>query len=235
MRKIQEFRASGGSIIFVSHDMNAVKTLCDSAILLDHGQVIESGSPKDIVDTYTNNLLMKLHQGETELQKSSSIDEFSTKKEKISTGDLKLLSLKILNATDQEISSIISGELIKIVFEIASERDLEDPHYGFIIRNNLGLSIYESNTLLLGVKTHTLSKDHPAKVTISWKVPLFPGDYSISLGVANDGYNKNSFKEYLLNTYDIKIIKILRKECHQTYSGIIDMKPDITVDCLNLN
>ena len=140
-----------------------------------------------------------------------------------------------MNANDQEISSIISEDLIKIVFEIISERELHDPHYGFIIRNNLGLSIYESNTLSLGVKTFPLSKNHPVHVIISWNVPLFPGDYSISLGVANDGYNNNSFKEYLLNTYDIKIIKILRRECHQTYSGIIDLKPDITVYCLTVN
>src|SRR5674476_899108 len=47
MRKIQEFRASGGSIIFVSHDMNAVKTLCDTAILLDNGRIIDYGESKD--------------------------------------------------------------------------------------------------------------------------------------------------------------------------------------------
>ena len=240
MRKIQEFRQNGGSIVFVSHDMNAVKTLCDSAILLDHGRITDSGSPKDVVDTYTNNLLIRLHQGETKLHKTSSIEEkssieeSSTKKEKISTGDVKLLSLKILNANNQEISSVVSGDLIKIVFDIASERDLHDPHYGFIIRNNLGLSIYESNTLSLGVKTLPLSKDRTTRVIISWKVPLFPGDYSISLGVANDGYDNNSFKEYLLNAYDIRIIKIIRRECHQTYSGIIDMKPEISVDSLTL-
>jgi ABC-type polysaccharide/polyol phosphate transport system ATPase subunit len=33
MRKIQEFRAAGGSIVFVSHDMNAVKILCDAVIV----------------------------------------------------------------------------------------------------------------------------------------------------------------------------------------------------------
>jgi lipopolysaccharide transport system ATP-binding protein len=238
MRKIQEFRAGGGSIVFVSHDMNAIKTLCDAAIMLDHGNVIESGIPKEVVDIYTNNLLIRLHRGETKLEKISSVEEKSKieestpTKETISTGDVKLQSLKILNANDQEISSIVSGDLIKIVFEITSVRDLNDPHYGFIIRNNLGLSIYESNTLSLGVKTHRLSKDHPAKVIISWKVPLFPGDYSISLGVANDGYNHNLFKEYLFNAYDIKILKILHRECHQTYSGIIDLKPEISVTCL---
>ena len=71
IRKIQEFWASGGSIIFVSHDMTAVKTLCDSTIMLDEGKMIDYGEPKDVVDTYTNNLLIKLHQGETKLQKNN--------------------------------------------------------------------------------------------------------------------------------------------------------------------
>lgn len=235
MRKIQEFRAGGGSILFVSHDMNAVKTLCDSAIMLDHGKVIDAGSPKGVIDSYTNNLLIKLHQGETKLQKTSSsegitvTEELSAGREKISTGDIKLHSIKILDVNDQEISSIVSGDLIKIVFEIESVRELPDPHYGFILRNNLGLSIYESNTLLLGVKTFPLSKGYPAKVIISWKVPLFPGDYSISLGVANEGIPNNTFIEYLLHINDVKILKILRRECTQTYSGIFDMKPKIAV------
>jgi lipopolysaccharide transport system ATP-binding protein len=176
-----------------------------------------------------------LHQGETKLQKTSLIDEntstenFSKKNEKISTGDVKILSIKILDGNEKEISYITSGDLIKIVFEIESLRELRDPHYGFIIRNNLGLSIYESNTLLLGIKTLPLLKNHTATVIISWKVSLFSGDYSISLGVANEGIPNKTFKEYLIHVNDIKIIKILQKECYQTYSGIIDIKPNITV------
>ena len=41
MQKIKEFKNNGGSIVFVSHDMNAVKVLCDQAILLDEGHVVE--------------------------------------------------------------------------------------------------------------------------------------------------------------------------------------------------
>jgi len=49
MRKI---RSSGerGSIIFVSHDLNAVKTLCDTALMLDGGRIIDYGEPKTVVD-----------------------------------------------------------------------------------------------------------------------------------------------------------------------------------------
>jgi lipopolysaccharide transport system ATP-binding protein len=40
MRKIQEFRAAGGSIVFVPHDMNAVMTLCDYAVLPENNGCI---------------------------------------------------------------------------------------------------------------------------------------------------------------------------------------------------
>jgi lipopolysaccharide transport system ATP-binding protein len=45
MKKIKDFKDNGGSIVFVSHDMNAVKVLCDQAILLEHGSVVEQGEP----------------------------------------------------------------------------------------------------------------------------------------------------------------------------------------------
>jgi ABC-type polysaccharide/polyol phosphate transport system ATPase subunit len=234
MRKIQEFRAAGGSIVFVSHDMNAVKTLCDAAIMLEHGKITESGSPKEVIDKYTNNLLIKLHQGKTELKTAEetdiSISEKSQNKERISTGDVILRSFKFLNADNEEVLSVISGDLVRCVFGIESVRDLKDPHYGFIIRNNLGVSIYESNTLALGIKTPPLLKGQFTQLIISLNVPLYPGEYSISLGVANDGYDHNLFKEYLMNFYDIRILKVLRREPYPTYSGILDVRPEITVE-----
>ncbi|WP_243685069.1 hypothetical protein [Methanosarcina barkeri] len=68
MRKILEFKNSGGSIIFVSHDMNAVKIVCDSAMLLDHGHMLSSGDPKDIIDYYHGMILQKAHMGDTEVK-----------------------------------------------------------------------------------------------------------------------------------------------------------------------
>ena len=62
MRKIKEFKADGGSIIFVSHDMNAVKILCDKALLLDHGLKVEEGEPDKVINTY-NFLLAKKGKG----------------------------------------------------------------------------------------------------------------------------------------------------------------------------
>ncbi len=68
MRRIQEFRAAGGSIIFVSHDTNAVKTLCDYAIMLESGKIAMAGKPKEVVDFYQGLLLKKAHVGPSEVK-----------------------------------------------------------------------------------------------------------------------------------------------------------------------
>lgn len=51
-KKIGEFRELGGSILVVSHDMIVVQSLCDSAILLEKGEIVESGSPAGVIDRY---------------------------------------------------------------------------------------------------------------------------------------------------------------------------------------
>src|SRR5436190_20641545 len=52
MARIKAFREQGTTLLFVSHDPGAVKTLCDRAILLDRGVVVRDGRPDDILDYY---------------------------------------------------------------------------------------------------------------------------------------------------------------------------------------
>jgi lipopolysaccharide transport system ATP-binding protein len=66
MAKIKEFRKSGGSIIFVSHDLNAVKMLCNKAVLLNMGKVVEEGSPETVVNSY-NFLLARLNDADSKI------------------------------------------------------------------------------------------------------------------------------------------------------------------------
>jgi ABC-type polysaccharide/polyol phosphate transport system ATPase subunit len=229
MRKIQEFRASGGSIVFVSHDMNAVKTLCDSAIMLDHGLVIDAGEPKDVVDFYQNMILKKSHQGDVPVQVQKIEKDRKVNNSSISTGEVELVSFKIYNETDEEISYIESENIIKIVYEVKALKDLDEPHYGLMIRNILGLSVFETNTYCMKLKTKKLSKGQSAKIEWVMKFPLSPGTYSFSVGVANKGFNRGSFEEYTLLIHDIDILKVLENSRSITFSGIFNMKPRIII------
>ena len=55
--KIWEFKRSGGTIVFVSHDPGAVENVCERAILLEHGRCVESGPAGEVVRAYHRRLV----------------------------------------------------------------------------------------------------------------------------------------------------------------------------------
>lgn len=230
MRKIQEFRAGGGSIIFVSHDMNAVKILCDKTVLLDKGKMIDYGEPKDIVDFYQNMVLKKTHQGDVPIQIfQKNIKESKDENVGITTQEVELISFKFLNESGEEISYIESEKSLKIIYEVKALKDLDDPHYGICVRNNLGLSIFETNTYCMKTQTQKLSNGEIAKVEWLMNFPLAAGTYSFSIGVANGGFDLGSFKEYLLLIHDVDIIKVLSHSHSILFSGVFNMMPSINI------
>lgn len=59
MRFLREFRAAGGTLIFVSHDMGAVTALCDRVIWLKDGKVAMDDTPKEVAASYLADLYQK--------------------------------------------------------------------------------------------------------------------------------------------------------------------------------
>jgi ABC-2 type transport system ATP-binding protein len=55
--RIWDFKRAGGTIVFVSHDPAAVEGLCDRAIMLEHGRVLEEGAAADVVRAYHRRLV----------------------------------------------------------------------------------------------------------------------------------------------------------------------------------
>jgi ABC-type polysaccharide/polyol phosphate transport system ATPase subunit len=50
--RLAELRRTGRTVVFISHDLAAVYRLCDRAILMDHGQVVADGPPRQVIDEY---------------------------------------------------------------------------------------------------------------------------------------------------------------------------------------
>jgi ABC-type polysaccharide/polyol phosphate transport system ATPase subunit len=57
LQRIQEIRAQGTTCLFISHDLTAIERLCDRAVLLDRGEIAETGTPTDVVATYHRRII----------------------------------------------------------------------------------------------------------------------------------------------------------------------------------
>ncbi|MDP8904243.1 MAG: ABC transporter ATP-binding protein [Chloroflexota bacterium] len=57
-KRIRELVGEGATVLFVSHSMAAVRDLCDSAIVLDHGRLVFAGTSADAVAFYEHEVLL---------------------------------------------------------------------------------------------------------------------------------------------------------------------------------
>lgn len=221
MRKINEFRDAGGSILFVSHDLNGVKTLCNRAILIENGAIVMQGEPKVVVDYFEGTVLQDLHQGQSDVAVDRSVGTATT-----TTGEVNLEWIKLQDDLGKEMHSVISEEAVTISFAITANRDIASPHYGIAIRDRYGRSTFETNTYCMGQSPAPLTVGGD-QTTVSFRFicNLAPGDYSVSIGVANHGFDRGSFKEYLLVRHEALVLRVLINEEAIIYAGITNLDP----------
>lgn len=131
MNKMKSLIASGKTLIFVSHDPTAIKTICKSAILLDNGRIIDRGEPKEVIDFYNGLILKDTHQGDSELRLEKlkklqlEIKDNNKKEQSIITAtntDKKEVS-KDNDIIDDSSRNIFTGEVELISVKVFNELD----------------------------------------------------------------------------------------------------------------
>ncbi|PID42490.1 MAG: ABC transporter ATP-binding protein [Proteobacteria bacterium] len=174
MRKIREFRSGGGSIIFVSHDLNAVKMLCDRALVLDSGEVVCAGSPEEAVNYY-NKLMAELDGAEMVVRQQG--------RQALSYGNgaAEILSASI-TGEDSLADILSSGETARMRIEFVAHQPLDDITVGIMIRDRFGQDIYGTNSFHLGAPL-SAKKDEKLVAGFSFPMDLAPGKYTVTVAL----------------------------------------------------
>jgi lipopolysaccharide transport system ATP-binding protein len=76
--RIQAIQDRGGTILFVSHSASSVVELCDSAILIDQGELLLSGSPKLVISKYQKLLYAPAHKVEPIREEIRTLNQQAT-------------------------------------------------------------------------------------------------------------------------------------------------------------
>ncbi|MBU1627323.1 ABC transporter ATP-binding protein, partial [bacterium] len=100
--RIANFKTRGKTIILVTHDLGMVNSLCDEAVLLEKGRLIERGESRRVVDAYLMQVLKKDEENiKKKLRKTSEV---------INEGDVKKTELPSLEQiTEKDGASTLTG------------------------------------------------------------------------------------------------------------------------------
>ncbi len=184
-RRIREFREQGVTLLFVSHDPMAVKSLCNRALLIEGGHVAMDGDPIQVLDYY--NALLALEEGRAADHSQLIEATPSTRGVRSGTGEVKIRSVHLLR-DGQDTQQVFEGEALDLVIEIAIQQDLPDLTVGILLRDRLGNEIFGTNTHHLGLADQMREVRAGSVYRLQFSIPSFHlGVGSYNLTVAAHG------------------------------------------------
>jgi lipopolysaccharide transport system ATP-binding protein len=217
VNRIKEFRKSGGSIIFVSHDMNSIKMLCDKAILLDHGAVVEEGSPETIVNRY-NYLISKLNDRENRMTVAAKEEDHS-----YGTFEARIKQVAICGENSRS-NVMSSGENAAITVEIEPSRDFDDLTVGILIRDKFGQDIFGTNTYHHAIAVD-LKGGRMLTCAFKMRMDIGPGKYTVTAALHSHDTHLEDCFHWADNISVFEIAGNYEKQ----YIGICKLYPEIVV------
>lgn len=172
MDKFLEFKEKGISIIFVSHDVNAIKRFCDRTLWINNGELIADDDTDIVTDKYMDYLrMLDVEDGITHKNEGNKVTDSTeeTSLEVCNSVDIaKIEKVTIFNEKGLNIENITHGEKIKIKVEYYVNDDtIQNPVLGLAILRVDALYICGVNTMLdkvsipweKGVNTFVLEYD----------------------------------------------------------------------------
>jgi lipopolysaccharide transport system ATP-binding protein len=246
---IDQFRAKGKTIMLVSHDLNTVSSLCDKALLLDAGRIVKYGDPREVTKEYYHLLYCEpepepdsegLSLSQPDSKKNEGLRQWARQRlhlpEKspeapyeLRVGNRKeaeIIDFGILDQQGNRVTFLTSGGKYRFFMYVLFHEDVEDPVFGFLIRDPKGTSIFGVDTRSANYVVRPHKRGEILEGIIEVTMWLTNGEYFLSAGIGN----RNTIKIIDLR-HDGLLFTVPRHPLLFPYS-LINLEPVISYDTL---
>jgi len=248
--RLRRFKEQGGSVLFVSHSIDAVAALCDRAMIIEERIVYKVGEPKQVIDDFIRLLSTKDMPNESldtssclqpdGLHKSESAhdqifdftatadtchkrEHYNRYETRISNGQAKIIDFLISSETSENGLLVKSGSTASIFIKVFFESGLQLPIVGFELKTTNGVSISGTNSYLSGSPIRAVNAGSIRLYRIDVTLPLVEGDYFLDLGIAD--YDGSPGGAVLDVRRSVATIHVTRHASRKTF-GLIDLAPE---------
>lgn len=200
-RRLDQLKASGVSILFVTHATDSVIKYCDRAIMLDAGELVITDSPKAVVQAYLEKMFAsdvvesvakEIKAADYSTSFDPTIDNcvthqtYNSNEDRWGDGRAKICHYDILKNGIVSTGLMSKGDKLTIQFSVLFEHDIDDLIYGITVKTSDGNAIYGTNSRMLGDLPTSQKAGDLVSFEFGLTLNLLAGDYFISLGVAQD-------------------------------------------------
>lgn len=244
--KMEEIKKSGTTILMVTHDMSSVIKYCDHVVVLNKGEVLKQGNPKEMVDIYKKLLVNQYSDYYDDNENNSDesdglISKFEDtdkniiwknnlrlNNENVSYGSKKaeIIDFGIFDNYGKLNTIIEKKEQFCIKMKVLFNQDVENPIFALTFKDAKGTEITGTNSMFERKDVRYAKKGDVFEITFSQKMLLQGGEYLLSFGCT--GFENEDFTVYH-RLYDITNITVISK---QNTVGFFDMDTEVSINKL---
>lgn len=205
--RILSFRAAGATILLVSHNLDAVKSVCERAIWLEHGRILADGPAATVVDHY--------QFGDSAIQRAPGT---LAPEQRWGTRRVEITDVRIKNHNGDAQTIFATGDALILEMDYRAHQPTTDLTFGMAIHRHDGMHITGPNTSFAGLTLPTLA----GRGTIAFSVahlPMLEGLYHIS--VSAHATDVSEMYDYHDRAYPLRVVNTAA--CRERY-GMISVR-----------
>ncbi|MFN8050852.1 MAG: ABC transporter ATP-binding protein [Acidimicrobiales bacterium] len=214
---IYKLRASGVTIVLVSHSLGLVQTMCDNVAWFDHGHLRAMGKSVEVVGKY----LKAVNKDEVERRGTTEADDPMKPVDggaRRGSGEIRFTEVALLDGQGNRTMFGQSEEPLTVRAGYEVHESVEDPVFAVSIRHENGLLLSLTSTKADGIRTGRVSENGFVELRIP-RLGILTGDYFVSV------YCIDSHQQHVYDEIDRAFPFHVRAEGRVGKDGLIDLLP----------
>jgi ABC-type polysaccharide/polyol phosphate transport system ATPase subunit len=171
---LQEFQSGGGTILMISHNLGAIRELCQQAAWLQDGKIVTSGAAGDVVDAYLDHV-------RDERGRQAALQALTGRRD-AHAPPLEVGDVRLLDDDDREVADRVIGDPLTVDIGYRVHERVERAMVGVMVWRNDGTYVYGSNSFNDGLELGPLERDGRLRLRYT-SLPLLPGTYRLTVSV----------------------------------------------------
>ena len=166
-----EFAGQGRTVLFVSHNMAAISSLCGRACLIDRGHLVLIGETKECISQYIG------------INKKLDRQKLAERSDRHGNQKLKFVDIRIRDSDGNTTNTVASGDDLIIETDLLlQENEVRKVYFQINIIDNFGKIILVCSTAIINKNYNEIKSNGKMICTIP-NLSLAPGNYSVFLTV----------------------------------------------------
>ncbi|HJR77983.1 MAG TPA: ABC transporter ATP-binding protein [Nitrospiraceae bacterium] len=239
MKFLADFQKQGKTLLIVSHDLNAIKALCRTAIHIEHGVIVDNGMAGTVVDRYVlqatrmqesvNGADVRPKQDTytdhpsptTRTSQQSGMFLSAKEFERSGSGQVRIASVELQSACGEAISRAHFGQVINLVVRLDVVAVCRGLIVAFYVKDRRRLEVIGTNSENEGQPLYDVSGGQSYVFQFGFAARLKPGLYSVSVLLANSS-QATEFYDWMEDVVSFEVLPTSRA-IYALYSPPIEL------------